>query len=165
MDSPMLMEVVNKQNRFLRGFAMNLTKDKFAAEDLLQETLYRAFKNFNGSADNTNLKGWLSRIMKNTFINHYRKRKRRQDLQQSSGGSGKEDFARNEGEGNLRSQEIMHLVDCLDGRLKRPFMMAYEGYSYDEISTHLNLPIGTIKSQIHWARKKLQEQIRELELV
>lgn len=169
MNSPALMQVVQQQTRFLKGFAFNLTKDKTAAEDLVQETLFRAFKNIDRVAHTSNIKGWLSMIMKNTFINNYRKKKRRvqtQDYSEVSGlNFGNGGTTQNEGELNLSAQEIMRIVEELDEKLKRPFMMAYQGYSYEEISQQLALPMGTIKSQIFWARKRLQNKLRELELV
>ena len=149
---------------YLNGFAMKLTRDRNAANDLFQETALKAFRYQNKFISNTNLKAWLSTIMKNSFINQYQKHKRRNEIQDATSG----DFylntggstAFNEGEMNMNIREITSIIDTLDDNLRIPFLMSYQGYQYNEIQKALgNLPIGTIKSRIHQARKKLKTRI------
>ena len=149
---------------YLRGFAMKLTRDKNVAEDLFQETALSAFKHQNKFKKDTNMKAWLSTIMKNSFINLYRKNQRRNEIQDETTGSyflnSFEGTASNDGEMNINIDEITNLIDQLDEGLRKPFLMAYQGYQYDEIQTAMgNLPMGTVKSRIHHARRILKSRI------
>ncbi|MEM6967085.1 MAG: sigma-70 family RNA polymerase sigma factor, partial [Bacteroidota bacterium] len=152
---------------YLRGFAMKLTRDKTLAEDLFQETALSAFRHQSKFRKDTNLKAWLSTIMKNCFINGYRKNQRRNELQDTSAESyflnSFEGTAENEGEMNVNIAEITEVIDSLDEGFRMPFLMAYEGYQYDEIQVAMgNVPMGTVKSRIHHARKILKSKIREM---
>ncbi|MEN0004169.1 MAG: RNA polymerase sigma factor [Bacteroidota bacterium] len=150
----------------LYNFAFNLTKNEEDAQDLLQETAYKAFKYRKMYQPQTNLRAWLMTIMRNTFINNYRQKKRRQTLNDqtdnnyflNSGGQSVE----NEGVGNVTLKEIQTAIDSLEDWMKVPFLLHYQGYKYEEIGKELGIPLGTVKSRIFFARKKLQGAIRHL---
>lgn len=150
----------------LLSFAFRLTKDTEAAQDLVQDTAYKAFKYQGTYKPHTNLRAWLMTIMRNTFINNYRQRKRRQVLDNTAVNSYllsiQDGSARNEGEGSVAMEELSELVYDLDDWMKVPFLMHYQGFKYDEIATELDIPLGTVKSRIFFARKKLQEGLGRL---
>jgi RNA polymerase sigma-70 factor (ECF subfamily) len=164
MQNFQFVQEFNTHSNYLRNFAMKLTRDKSAADDLFQETALRAFRHQAQYISNTNLKAWLSTIMKNSFINLYRKQKRRSEIQDTTSEGFylnlSKDTIGNEGEMNINIQEISRIIDSLDDGYRVPFLMAYQGYQYDEIQEKMNLPMGTIKSRIHHARRILKKQIR-----
>ncbi len=150
----------------LHAFAFRLTKDEDDAQDLVQETAYKAFKYKDMYQPRTNLRAWLMTIMRNTFINNYRQRKRRQTLSDFTGSdflidSGAQ-TVRNEGESDITTEEIQVVINNLEDWLKIPFLMFLQGYKYDEIAEALQIPVGTVKSRIFFARKKLQEALKEM---
>ncbi len=152
----------------LLAFAYRLTKDEDDARDLLQETAYKAFKYRGLYQPKTNLRAWLMTIMRNTFINSYRQKKRRQTLNDKTDN---EYFlnsgtlvVKNHGETNVTIEEIQKIVDALEDWMKVPFLMHYQGYKYDEIAEALDIPLGTVKSRIFFARKKLQEALSDMYL-
>ena len=146
----------------LRPFAVSLTNDQEVAKDLFQETLYRALANQEKYSTGTNIKAWLFTIMRNIFINDYR-RKAKQKIIFDRGtnetliNSGKI-IIRNGGESSLQLKEIHKAIYQLPQIFRIPFLLYFEGYRYHEISESLNEPLGTIKSRIHFARKLLKEQ-------
>jgi len=156
----------NSLSHYLKSFALKLTQDIHKAEDLFQDTAFRAFKHQDKFSRDSNLKAWLSTIMKNTFINNFRVKKRRANVFDTTpenyllNSEAKE--IPNDGEGKLALDDLHQLIENLDERYKSPFLMMYQGYKYDEICTHLDLPIGTVKSRIFLARNALKEQIGRL---
>lgn len=150
----------NTLNFFLKSFAYKLTKDKHSAEDLFQDTAFLAFKNRNKFQSGTNMKAWASTIMRNTFINKFRQKKRRSEV---SGGDELLDLGDrtvlNDAEQTLAERELLKLVGSLKRKFREPFVMAFQGYRYKEIGEHLSLPVGTVKSRIFEARKLLKERI------
>ncbi|MBN8782474.1 MAG: RNA polymerase sigma factor [Terrimonas ferruginea] len=148
---------------FLKPFAINLTKDAEAANDLYQETLYKALANHEKYNAGTNIKAWLFTIMRNIFINDYRRKAKRKTVFDNTS----EDFllnlkqasVPNGAESVLREKEIRTAIDELPEIFKVPFLLYFDGYKYQEIAEYLNEPLGTIKSRIHFARKLLKEQI------
>ncbi|MCB9081213.1 MAG: RNA polymerase sigma factor [Lewinellaceae bacterium] len=145
----------------LRAFALKLTGNMVDAEDLYQDTAVRIITNADKYNAGTNFKAWAVTIMRNIFINNYRKKMRRgmiidqtpNNYYLNSG----DDNVDNDGESNVIYKELMSLVDSLAEDFRRPFMMAFEGYKYEEIAEELGSPLGTIKSRIFFARKKLQK--------
>ncbi len=150
----------------LYAFAFRLTKDEEDAHDLLQETAYKAFKYKDMYQPRTNLRAWLMTIMRNTFINNYRQKKRRQVLNDTTSNDFLIDSGRltvrNSGESDITAEEITQLIDSLEDWLKVPFLMYLQGYKYDEIAEAMDIPLGTVKSRIFFARKKLQSAIQEM---
>lgn len=148
---------------FLKPFAINLTKNNESANDLYQETLYKALANHEKYNAGTNIKAWLYTIMRNIFINDYRRNAKRKTVLDST----PEDYlinlsqvtVSNSAESTLREKEILKAIDDLPETFKVPFKLYFEGYKYQEIAAYLDEPLGTIKSRIHFARKLLKEQI------
>lgn len=150
----------------LHRFAYNLTKNMEDARDLYQETAFRAIKNKEKFNPGTNFKAWIMTIMKNIFINDYRKKMKRSVLLDKSDNnyfidSGKQDV-RNDANANILFDELMFMVDNLEDNLRVPFLMNYEGYKYQEIADELGLPLGTVKSRIFFARKELKNEVNKL---
>ncbi len=155
----------NTLSQYLRAFAYKLTRDASAADDLFQDTAFLAFKNQHKFQSDTNLKAWLSTIMKNAFINGFRKRQRRGQVLDDSTEyfrlNSNGNAISNEGEAQVHYQDLFALVEMLNDNLKQPFLMAYRGYKYEEISQELDIPLGTIKSRVFAARKFLKTQIEQ----
>jgi RNA polymerase sigma-70 factor (ECF subfamily) len=148
---------------FLKPFAINLTRDNEAANDLFQETLYKALANHEKYSSGTNIKAWLYTIMRNIFINDYRRKAKQRTIFDSTPNdyliNMKQTAVNNAAESEMRVKEIKKAVEELPGIFKTPFQLYFDGYKYHEIADVLNEPLGTIKSRIHFARKLLKEQI------
>jgi len=153
----------------LKALALRLTKNREAAEDLVQETYFQAFKARRTFKEGTNFKSWVTTIMHHTFISDYRKRKVRLHINGKMPESGHmsryERRVENTGEASLQLTELKALIDELDLMYSTPFRMYYQGFEYREIATHLRLPIGTVKSRIFVARTKMKTLIGSLQLV
>ena len=114
----------------------------------------------------TNFKAWLFTIMKNIFINNYRKKVKSATIVDTTDNlyylnSGNVSLE-NEGSRNLFMQELMGIINQLEDSIRIPFEMHYDGFKYQEIADELNLPLGTVKSRIFFARKELKEQMRSM---
>ena len=148
---------------FLRPFAVNLTKDTETANDLYQETLYKALANHEKYNAGTNIKAWLFTIMRNIFINNYRRKAKQRTIFDNTPEDYlinlKQSSIPNGAESSIRVKEINTAIDRLPEIFKMPFLLYIDGYKYQEISDYLHEPLGTIKSRIHFARKLLKEQI------
>lgn len=150
-------------SNFLNPFAINLTRDKESAKDLVQETLYKAIANREKYINGTNIKAWLYTIMRNIFINDYRKKSKQHTILDATPNDFLLDYNQsaisNLAESKLRLKEIQTAVYYLPSIFKEPFLLYFDGYKYHEIAGILNEPLGTIKSRIHFARKLLKKQI------
>lgn len=163
MSSIEFNEIVVNNAEYLKPFAVTLTRDQETARDLLQETMYRALANKEKYNVGTNIKAWLYTIMRNIFINDYR-RKTKQALVLDNGVNdflldSRQHATGNKAESNLQTKEIQQAVYNLPDIFRNPFMLYFEGYKYNEIAAMLHEPLGTIKSRIHFARKLLKEQL------
>ena len=149
---------------FLRPFAFTLTRDNETAKDLFQETMFRAFNNQEKYNIGTNIKAWLYTIMRNVFINDYRKKARQNTVLDSTPNEFFLDYnqttAQNTAETALELKAINQAIHQLPDIFKKPFMLYFDGYKYHEIAGILEEPLGTIKSRIHFARKLLKSQIQ-----
>ena len=149
----------------LMAFSLKLTGNYADAEDLFQDTAIRIVTNAEKYHQGTNFKAWAATIMRNIFINNYRKKLRRNLIVDQTPNSfylnSGDEMVVNEGERDVIFEELMELVRALPDDFKVPFVMAYEGYKYDEIAEELGSPLGTIKSRIFFARKKLQKMYEE----
>ena len=145
-------------------FALSLTKDRAAASDLLQESMYRALTYRDKFRENTNFKAWLYTIMKNTFINDHRKGKRTKALMDNVDRE-REEVRRiqtpQSPESSIKMDEIRRSLERLEPLFRTPFMMHHEGYKYQEIAEHLDIPIGTVKSRIFQARHRLMGMLTD----
>lgn len=151
------------QSKSLQPFAVSLTKDKETAKDLCQETMYRALSNIEKYQMGTNLKSWLYTIMRNIFINDYRKSKRQPTISADEMVVSNNMFhaTQNTALSIIETKEIEQAVYLLPAIFRSAFVLYVHGYKYHEIADILREPLGTIKSRIHFARKTLKEQINK----
>lgn len=146
----------------LFAFALKLTRNQEEAKDLMQETLTRAYSNIHRFNVGTNFKAWMSTIMRNTFINNYRRKRTRNQTEQPIENLS---FAlshhkiSNQANSNLMMLELNEMIEKLPDDNRLPFLMFYNGFHYDEIAEKMEVPLGTIKSRIFFARKKLKSMI------
>ncbi len=155
----------DKMTPVLNSFAYNLTKSIEDAKDLYQETAFRAMTNREKFRVGTNFKAWLFTIMKNIFINNYRKKVKANTIMDSTDNnyyinSGNVAISNKAGS-NIMVAELKGMISNLDESIKVPFMMHYSGYKYQEIADYLELPLGTVKSRIFFARKELKSLIEK----
>jgi RNA polymerase sigma-70 factor, ECF subfamily len=154
---------VSDQFNPLRNFALRLTRNLEDAVDLTQETMLKAFVNKTKFKDGTNLKAWLHTIMKNIFINNYRRKVNGQivhdDTENQYHLNSYPHYSGNQGERQIVLDDVNQAINGLSDNLKVPFMMAFEGHKYEEIANHLSVPLGTVKIRIHNARKKLKKKL------
>lgn len=147
---------------FLKPFAFKLTRDMEIANDLYQDTLYRALHNKDKYQVGTNMKAWLYTIMRNIFINNYRRKAKQRLIFNNSTTEYKminSATTVNKAVISLNMKEIYNSLNKLPEIFKSPFLLYYEGYKYNEISEMINEPLGTVKSRIHFARKLLKAEI------
>lgn len=149
----------------LLNFAYMLTANREEAKDLLQDTTLKALDNEDKYIDNVNFKGWVFTIMRNIFINNYRRVVRNQtiidqtedlyhlNLPQDSG------FA--SPEGSFTVKEITTAINSFSEEYRIPFSMHVAGSKYHEIAEKMDLPLGTVKSRIFFARQRLQEMLKD----
>ncbi len=153
----------NENYRALMNFARKLTNDSVNAEDLVQETAIKAYRGMHTFKVGTSFKSWAFTILKNTFITKYNRKKKQGVVNKPI-----EDFTfalenkhslRNDALSKLRIKEIKSCIDELSYKSRLPFLMYVEGYQYNEIADTLNIPMGTVKSRINFARTKLKSQL------
>ena len=152
------------QNNLL-SFAYQLTSNRDAAQDLLQDTTLKALDNEEKYVDNTNFKGWIFTIMRNIFINNYRQNVRKatvidqtEDLYHLNIS---QDSGLNTPEGSIAVKEISETLNSFSDDYRIPFNMYVAGYKYNEIAEKMGLPLGTVKSRIFFARKRLQKELKD----
>ena len=147
----------------LKNFALSLTRNSDDASDLLQDTYMKAITYREKFEDSTNLKAWLFTIMKNTFINAYRRNVKSKSLISKG-----DEIALNRAfkqnsydhcESRINAKEIIKKIEGLEDQYKIPFTRYYNGYKYEEIAQEMALPLGTVKSRIFIARKILMESL------
>jgi RNA polymerase sigma factor (sigma-70 family) len=146
----------------LNFFAINFTRDVEEAKDLLQDTMYRAMTYREKFNEGSNIQAWLFTIMRNIFINRYRRRALGKKIFQPNP-AGLQDYRSPASgdltESRLRSKEIQEAVHTLPPIVQIPFRLYLEGYQYQEIAKMMEIATGTIKSRIHSARKSLKQKI------
>ncbi len=151
----------------LQYFAYSLTSNKEDADDLIQDTFLKAITNKDKFDPATNLKAWVYTIMKNTFINKYRKETKVNTIIDNTkdlyylNNSNSSDMATPDSHYN--HGELVKVIDELQDDHRIPFQMHFEGYKYKEIAESLNLSIGTVKSRIFFSRKKLMERLKDFQ--
>jgi len=154
---------LDKLSSSLKPFAMKLTRDVDDANDLLQDTMVKAFTNRDKFTEGTNLKAWLYTIMKNTFITNYQKMIRRGTFVDTTDNlhyiNSSDSLIENGAYGSFAMDDIQFAIENLDEVYKTPFMMHFRGFKYHEIADKLQIPIGTVKNRIHIARKLLKDEL------
>ena len=147
----------------LRVFTNKFTLNREESQDLVQDTILKALLYRNKFREDTNLKGWLFTIMRNTYINNYRKAQRERtshDNTQSLYFLNIPDvYTFNRPERSVEFKEVWRNMNSIKDELLIPFKMHATGYKYHEIANHLNLPIGTVKNRIFHARKEIQKKL------
>jgi RNA polymerase sigma-70 factor (ECF subfamily) len=135
-------------------------------EDLVQDTFYRALSNRDKFTEGTNIKAWLFTIMRNIFINNYRRNQKRNTVTDTSDNqyllNSTKSVERNGSERTFLADAIEQAMEGVSKDFTEPFMMYYTGYKYQEIADKLDLPLGTVKSRIFFARKELQERLKSM---
>ena len=154
--------------------ALRLTRNPTDAEDLIQETVLRAYRGFHQFQEGTNLKAWLYRILMNTFINSYRKRQREPQtvsdeeiadwyLYSKLAESGAEPSAEATVLESLPDEEVQEALQSLPEQFRVAVLLAdVEGFSYKEIAEITGVPIGTVMSRLHRGRKALEKRLWEV---
>ena len=163
MSTPEFNELIINNTTFLKPFAFTLTRDNESAKDLVQETLFRALANRDKYNVGTNIKAWLYTIMRNIFINDYRKKSKQATVFDNTPNDflidNNQTSVSNEAVAKLNLKEVQEAIHSLPIIFKNPFLLYFDGYKYHEIADMLNEPLGTIKSRIHFARKLLKNQL------
>jgi RNA polymerase sigma factor (sigma-70 family) len=148
----------------LQSFTRRFTRDREESHDLVQDTMLKALMYRDKFRENTNLKGWLFTIMRNTFINNYRKNQRAKtnvDITKDQYFLNVEDeHTFNRPQESMEFKEIWRNVNHIKEELIIPFKMHTSGYKYHEIAEHLSIPIGTVKNRIFHARKEIQKKLQ-----
>lgn len=171
---------LNRQQKFenetvphqdaLYNYALKIARNADDAQDLLQETYYKAYKNYHQFENGTNSKAWMFMILKNTFINNYRKTKREpakidydeiEDIYENIKSDQAEDNNLDlDFYNNLLDDELSEALSKIPAKMREVFLLCdLEGYSYEEIAEIVNIPIGTVRSRLHRARKLLQDEL------
>ena len=149
----------------LQRFAYKLTADKEEANDLLQETSLKALGNMDKYTPDTNFKGWVYTIMRNIFINNYRKVVRDQTFIDHTDNlfhiNQPKEVENYITENSYDSKEIYRVVHELPRDYRIPFLMHISGFKYREIAERLGLPLGTVKSRIFFTRQQLQFLLKD----
>lgn len=149
----------------LLSFAYQLTTNREAAQDLLQDTTLKALDNEEKYVDNVNFKGWIFTIMRNIFINNYRQTVRKATIIDQTEDLYHLNISQDSGlatpEGSFAVKKISAAVNAFSPEYREPFSLYLAGYKYNEIADKMGLPLGTVKSRIFFARKKLREQLKD----
>ena len=157
-------KLMSLQNNLL-NFAYILTSNRDDAYDLLQDTTLKALDNEEKYVDNINFKGWVFTIMRNIFINNYRKVVRSSTIIDQTEDLYHLNLPQDSGfetpEGAYAAKEINEAINSFSDEYRIPFSMHVAGYKYNEIAEEMGLPLGTVKSRIFFARKKLQTLLKD----
>ena len=149
----------------LMKFAYSLTFNRDEAEDLVQETLLKALKNSDKFVYESSLKAWTFTILKNTFINNFRRKRKNTVYSAKSLVDCKQNDITASRTYNPESivsfNEIEKVIETLTDHFKTPLKMHYEGYKYKEIAEILEVNIGTVKSRIFLSRQKLIAKLKD----
>ena len=152
----------------MMNFALMLTANRDDAQDLMQDTTLKVLDNQEKFVDNINFKGWVLTVMRNIFINNYHKIVRTQTVVDQGVDLYNLDVVNDSGfdspDGAYQIKEITKAINGLNDELKVPFSMFLSGYKYNEIADKLNVPLGTVKSRIFFARQELQKVLKDFRL-
>ncbi|MDE6022045.1 MAG: sigma-70 family RNA polymerase sigma factor [Muribaculaceae bacterium] len=161
-DSSFRKNLLNLQSNMM-SFAYQLTSDREAAADLLQDTTLKVLDNEDKFTSDSNFKGWVFTIMRNIFINNYRKNVRQATIVDTTDDlyhiNTCQESALETPEGSIAVKEITAVINTFEDEFRIPFNMHVAGYKYSEIAEEMDLPVGTVKSRIFFARKRLREAL------
>lgn len=149
----------------LLNFAYILTSNRDDAYDLLQDTTLKALDNEEKYVENTNFKGWVFTIMRNIFINNYRRVTRSATIIDQTEDLYHLNLPQESGfdtpDGSIAVKEISAAINSFSDEYRIPFSMHIAGYKYNEIAEKMGLPLGTVKSRIFFARQRLQRMLKD----
>lgn len=158
-------DIISFHAHSLKSHALNFTRDPEDANDLLQDTLLKATRFISQFQEGTNIKGWLFVIMKNTFINNYKKSLKSRDLtvqeEEITSVNLHYSATSNGSVGSFAMQDINLALAMLPEKYSAPFIRYFEGYKYHEIADEMQLPLGTVKTYIHEARILLKKYLKQ----
>ncbi len=161
MNNSNLNLLVEEKRSLLKHFAGKFTNDPDEKEDLIQETLIRALKSIDDFIRHPKLMSWLYVIMKNVYINQYRKAKRTNDIHETYIGlESTNTIETNKSDNKFIADDIEKAMCSLSEENYQVFQLFLEGYKYHEIASYFDMPEGTIKTRIDMTRKKLQKQLK-----
>ncbi|QZE15673.1 RNA polymerase sigma factor [Halosquirtibacter laminarini] len=164
MENILFEKKLIQRKPYLYNFALKLTRSHQKTQDLIQETYFKAWKSRTLYKPQTKFKAWIFTIMRNSFINNYRKNGSHRvlfDTNQYNKLTNDKESNTNMQESILRINEINDKISELKSGVREAFLLYLEGFKYKEISTKLNLPLGTVKSRIFFARKHLSSRIKK----
>ena len=155
---------INSHKPSLCKFALSFTRNEDDANDLVQDTFVKALRYSTLYKEGTNLKAWLYTIMRNTFINDYRKMVLRNKVVETTidlvPAQLLNSASTNQGTNVLVQEDINKALENLSPAYSVPFLRFFEGFKYHEIAEELEMPLGTVKTRIHVARKLLQHSLK-----
>ena len=157
-------DLIGVQEELLR-FAYKLTANREEANDLLQETSLKALDNEEKYIPDTNFKGWMYTIMRNIFVNNYRRTVREMNLIDDTYSINQQSLIEDE-EGDrfefaYDMKQLYRVIHSIPEDMKVPFQMFVAGFKYREIAEKLGLPMGTVKSRLFFIRKRLKEELKD----
>lgn len=163
MDQSEFSHTISKYSKHLYDHALKFTNDEDDAKDLVQETLIKGMRFCNNFDRGTNLRGWLYVIMKNTFINEFRKAAKTKKIittdDEISDANLTKSAATNTANSTFAMEDINRAMASIKPEYSIPFQLYFEGYKYEEIAEQLDVPLGTVKTHIHQARQGLQKYL------
>ncbi|TDS12949.1 RNA polymerase sigma factor [Sphingobacterium paludis] len=164
MNSLQLNRQIEDSRSILTNFAYKFTSDPDDVEDLVQETLIKSVKYADEYTNNPKLLSWLYVIMKNLYINNYRRKQKRSQYENAQIAELRdqgctEPFARNNVEGKFTMGDIQFAMSKLSSENYEIFSMYVDGFKYKELAEHFDMPEGTIKTRIHHSKKILQKHL------
>lgn len=149
----------------LHRFAYKLTADRDSANDLVQDCVLHALDNREKFTYTKNLKGWMYTLMRNIFVNNYRRTVREMNLIDDTYSLGQQNMIEDEDSERFAStydiKLLYRVIQAIPDDMKVPFQMFVAGFKYREIAEKLGLPMGTVKSRLFFIRKRLKEELKD----
>lgn len=149
----------------LHRFAYKLTSDRDSANDLVQDCMLQALNNQDKFTHAKNLKGWMYTIMRNIFVNNYRRTVREMNIMDVTYSIHQQSMVEDDDSDRFElaydMKQLYSVIRSIPDDLKVPFQMFVSGFKYREIAEKLDLPIGTVKSRLFFIRKRLKEELKD----
>lgn len=149
----------------LHRFAYKLTSNRDSANDLVQDSVLQALGNQEKFTHSKNLKGWMYTIMRNIFINNYRRAMREMNIIDDTYSVLQQSLIEDEDSDRFEfaydMKQLYRIVNAIPVEMKVPFQMFVAGFKYREIAEKLDLPMGTVKSRLFFIRKRLKEDLKD----
>ena len=157
---------LSKMHTHLRRFAYQLTLNSENAQDLVQDTYYKAWANRDKFREDINFKAWTFTIMRNIFINDYRKSQKSKRIDQAPDHYSivQKYTSDDTPDGHVLMLQVKEELNNLENEYRLPLLLHIQGYKYCEIADKLNLKMGTVKSRIFLSRKKLSHKLQDKHL-